>query len=288
MTNSTNDQLNFEQPFNDAYLAQHTFDAKRLLALEQAISKAVRPGDIVADLGSGQGFLALFAIKAGAAKVYCVEIDESHTKYIAWLAKLNNAADKIVIISGDAKQLELPEPVDVILCEIISAGFYYEPQIQVMNQHLSSLRPGGRIVPEGMENGVELMNAQEVVYGLQLPPVTRWTDLPDDSVLTDAAVYHQADFYKRNDLTIRGSVTLTAASSGMANAVRILPDILVRNDRPGEPGTRYNTPSPTWGNPQIIWLKQPVELVKGKKYVVTLQYKASDHPDMSIITVSPK
>lgn len=277
----------FEQPFNDAYLAQHTFDEKRITVLQQAIMKAVKPGDIVADLGSGQGFLALFAAKAGAKKVYCVEIEETHVKYIRWLAKLNGVADKLVIITGDAMEVELPEPVDVIICELISAGFYYEPQIQVMNRHLGMLKPGGLVVPEVMENAVQLMHAQDNLYGVQLPTVTRWTDLEGDQVLSDTAVYHRASFYEQNDTVINASVELTATADGTANAIRVLPDIWTRQQRPNESGIRQNTPSPSWGNPQIVWLKHPVALTKGKTYKLTISYKASDHPDMSTFEIEP-
>lgn len=278
---------NFEQPFTDAYLAQHTFDDIRVGKLQEAIMKAVKPGDVVADLGSGQGLLALFAAQAGAAKVYCVEIDESHTKYITWLARKNGAADKIIAINGDARKIDLPEPVDVMLCEIISAGLFYEPQLQVMNHNLSRLKPGGLVVPEMMENAVQLIHAQDSLYGLKLPPVTRWTDLEDDQILTTTATYHRADFYKHNDTYIDASVELTAVTDGVTNAIRVLPDIWSRLPRPGEAGIRQNTPSPSFGNPQIVWLKEPVTLTKGKVYDVRLQYNASDHPDMSTLTVRP-
>ena len=42
----------------------------------QAIEAAVRPGNVVVDLGSGPGFFALIACRAGARRVYAIDLDE--------------------------------------------------------------------------------------------------------------------------------------------------------------------------------------------------------------------
>jgi len=46
-----------------------TADSLRFAAYSEAIQKAVRPGDIVVDLGCGPGIFALLACRAGAKRV---------------------------------------------------------------------------------------------------------------------------------------------------------------------------------------------------------------------------
>ena len=41
-------------------------DTKRSIAFKKAIQKTVKVGDVVVDMGTGSGILAMFAAKAGA------------------------------------------------------------------------------------------------------------------------------------------------------------------------------------------------------------------------------
>ena len=51
----------------------YLFDRVKLERYESAIERAVRPGDVVMDLGCGSGLLGLMALRAGAEKVLFVE-----------------------------------------------------------------------------------------------------------------------------------------------------------------------------------------------------------------------
>ena len=56
-------------------VAQCLLDRKRTEAFRKAITRAVKPGDLVLDAGTGSGILAMFAAQAGAERVIALERD---------------------------------------------------------------------------------------------------------------------------------------------------------------------------------------------------------------------
>ncbi|MDI6840882.1 MAG: 50S ribosomal protein L11 methyltransferase [bacterium] len=93
-------------------------DKVRCEAYQKAIRQVVKNGNIVADIGTGSGLLAYFAIQAGAGKVYAVEKSEI-IEDAKRIAIANGWDDKIVFIKGVSTEVELPEKVDVIVLEVI-------------------------------------------------------------------------------------------------------------------------------------------------------------------------
>src|SRR5688572_9797615 len=91
-------------------------DRPRTDAFAAAISEVVRPTDIVLDVGTGSGILAMLAARAGARKVYA--IDQSNIAVTAArLVVENRLDDRIEVIKGAADTLVLPEKVDLIISE---------------------------------------------------------------------------------------------------------------------------------------------------------------------------
>jgi ribosomal protein L11 methyltransferase len=83
---------------------------------------AVRPGDAVADLGSGSAVLAIAAAKLGAARVYAIEVDPDATGNAEENIARNGVADRVAALEGDAAVfLPLVAPVRVIFANIISS-----------------------------------------------------------------------------------------------------------------------------------------------------------------------
>jgi protein arginine N-methyltransferase 1 len=248
------------------------YDAQRAEYLRAAIHQAVRPGDVVVDAGSGTGLLGMFAAQAGAARVYCLELNPEFIAVIEQNARRNGLADRVIAINADATTADLPEKVDVLVSEVISAGFFFEPQLQIVQNLLRFLKPGGRVVPMRMRNYVELLDAQEELYGLKFTYDSRFTELDDDHSLTNPALYLSTDFLAPPDAGIDARVRVTGTGAGVANAVKITYDIEFAD------GVWADKPTEFLLNPQIIFLPTPIDVRAGAEYDVTLDYLASDSP----------
>jgi predicted RNA methylase len=248
------------------------YDERRVEYFQRAIEAMVKPGDVVVDAGSGTGLLGLLAVKAGARKVYCLELNAEYVKVIGENARRNGMDGQVEAIYADATTYALPENVDVIISEVISAGFFYEPQLQILANLKQFLKPGGLIIPIAMENYVELINAQDQLYGLTFSYDPRFRDLPGDVALTDRQSYLKTTFTAETAPSIAEKVRLRAISSGRANAVRITYRVTFAE------GVSADQPTEFLLNPQIIFLCDKVELTKGQSYNVSIEYESSSSP----------
>lgn len=100
-------------------------DKPRTDAYKEAIlaNKHLFKDKVVMDVGAGTGILSLFAMKAGARKVYAVEASPL-ADVLKEIVELNDKEGVIQVIHGKAEELDLPEDekVDVMISEWM--GFY--------------------------------------------------------------------------------------------------------------------------------------------------------------------
>lgn len=123
-------------------------DSRRMRLYRQAIMQVVKPGDVVVDLGTGLGVLAVMAAQAGARRVYAVDIRPQVMPHADRVIADNGFSDIITLVQADASKLELPEPVDVIINELIG-DFGTDENIHECVQPVAAayLKPGGRVIP---------------------------------------------------------------------------------------------------------------------------------------------
>lgn len=122
-------------------------DRERTQRYLQAISAVVRPDDVVIDLGTGSGVLAVASAKAGARQVYAIEATA-----IAHVARRvladNGVSDRITLIEGHSTQVQLPERADVLVSEIIGNEPLSEKILESTADAVRRfLKPGARLIP---------------------------------------------------------------------------------------------------------------------------------------------
>ena len=145
---NANPTIRFGNPsIHIAMLNDRTRTAKYL----KAIREVVRPGDIVIDLGTGTGVLALAAAKAGAAHVYAIEANPR----IAEVAKANftrnRVADRVTICHGRSTDVTLPQRADVLISEIIGNDPFDEQIVEITaDARRRLLKPDARMIPSSM------------------------------------------------------------------------------------------------------------------------------------------
>src|ERR1700722_17573124 len=124
-------------------------DRRRTKAFKRAIERTVKRGDVVIDIGTGSGVLAMFAAKAGAKKVYGVEIADDVANFAKQNITTNKLNDKIEVINADMKKFNFPHNVDVVTMELMDTGLVAEQQGVVNNWLLKKriITPETRLIP---------------------------------------------------------------------------------------------------------------------------------------------
>lgn len=123
-------------------------DAVRFPAYARAIEQAVRPGDVVADIGSGTGILAFLACKAGARRVYAIEPADA-ISFARMLAAANGFAERIVFLQADSREVQLPERANVLVSDVRGSLPLFRRSVAIVNDARERfLAPGGRMIPQ--------------------------------------------------------------------------------------------------------------------------------------------
>jgi len=151
-------------------------DRTRTSAYMRAIARAVRPGDVVVDLGCGPGLLALLACRAGAKRVYAIEGNES-VAFARELAAANGYAERIAILHGSSRRMELPERANVIVSDLRGVlPLLGDAIASIDDARERFLAPGGVMIPASDRLRAALADAVEF-YAQIISP---WKDSLDD------------------------------------------------------------------------------------------------------------
>jgi len=129
---------------------EYLSDATRLEAYRRAIHEIVRPGMTVADVGSGTGMLGLFALSAGAARLYSIEAT-GMIEIARAIATANGFGDRFHAVHSHSSEAELPERVDLIVSDFVGR-FGFDADILEIYPDAAArlLKPEGQLLPSAI------------------------------------------------------------------------------------------------------------------------------------------
>jgi predicted RNA methylase len=200
-------------------------DTRRTKAFKRAIEETVKPGDVVLDVGTGSGILGMFAAKAGAKKVYAVDIAPDIAKFAKQNVVNNGLKNKMEVINADMKTMKFPHAIDVVLMELLDTGLVAEQQGIAINnlQKQGIITEKTRLVPYRYQCAFELVDYDFNFYGMNMPFVIQARNFAVmkhiKKKLSKTIIYQDINFSEPVNTNIDVTIKVIASSTGVINAL---------------------------------------------------------------------
>jgi protein arginine N-methyltransferase 1 len=263
-------------------------DSGRMNAYAKALDQTVKPGSVVADIGTGTGIFALIACRLGARRVYAIEPQDA-VQLAREIAQANGFADRIVFVQDLSTRITLPEPVDVIVSDLRGALPLYQNHVTaIMDARQRWLAPGGSLIPRQdtlwmalaenaklFDNQMSAWNAAP--YGLDLGPgqgpaanTLCKSRVDPEQLLTPPQVFAVLDYERISSPDVAMVLDWSVTRAGVCHGISVWFDALLADgisfsNAPGDPELIY-------GNAFLPW-PRPVHLERGDRARVRLQAK---------------
>lgn len=264
-------------------------DRARMKAFKDALHAVIPKGGKVLELGGGTGALSFFAAQQ-ASKVWCVERDPELARSARENLSLNSANGKIEVIEGDAFNYLPPEPVDVVVCEMLHVGLLREKQVEIIRSFKDRYRAkfGNKLplfVPEASILAVQAVQQNFNFSGYYAPVPLFFDPLMNSEEtkgLADPLNYPtKASGSPGNDPTLliysqdfpseyHCDGTVTANASGSLNALRFITKnvlaVLVNEKKTIDWFNQY----------MVLPIKKPIDVKAGDKVRIQFSYRAGE------------
>ena len=256
-------------------------DRARTSQFLAGIREVIRPGDVVVEVGTGTGVLAVAAARAGAARVYTIEAS-AVAEVAASVFAENAVADRITLIRGWSTETDIPERADVFISEMIGNDPVGEHVLEITRDARQRLlKPQARYIPgrlrvyglpvtipdeELSKHAATAENLQRwrTLYEIDFTPLAaavkhshfplftirpqeaaQWTALGEPVLLSDI------DFAVQQSPTINRRLEMTAATSGLCNGMLVYFDIVLGptamlSTHPAAAGATNHWRCPVW------------------------------------------
>ena len=252
-------------------------DSVRMQGFKKAINLAVKPGDKVLELGGGTGVQSFFAAQK-AQKVYCVERNPELVNAARDILAKNINGDKVEVIQADALHYLPPEPVDVVICEMLHTGLLREKQMPVIDSFKKRYleKFGGSLpifVPEASIQAVQPIQQDFYFDGFYAPTILFQDpcSIQERSKgLANPEVFQTLSYDEPFSQTCHWDGKITMTENGELNALRLVTkNILAINLAAG------NTVD--WHTQYIVLpLSTPLSVAAGDHVFIRFNYQGGD------------
>jgi type II protein arginine methyltransferase len=215
-------------------------DEARNEAYRAAIASAVRPGDVVLDIGTGAGLLALFAAAQGAELVVTCEVEPLLAAVARRVIADSGLGNRIRVVEAHSTELrvgiDLPRRADVLVSEIFDCALLGEGALPAFGHARQSLLrqgavmvPGrGRLLGQLVESSaLYACNSVSTVSGFDLSVFEQFRSLEYFStyvsnyphrMLSEPFVIFDFDFHS-DEVPVRCELEIPVTSTGTCHAV---------------------------------------------------------------------
>ncbi len=249
-------------------------DDNRMKNFKAAIDHAVFPGAKVLELGGGTGVLSWFAA-ARASQVWCVEYNPDLVREARRFLGQNENGHKVEVVHADAFDYLPPEPVDVVICEMIHVAMLREKQVEVIEAFKQRYlaRFGGPLplfMPEAVVMAVQPLQ-QDYHFEGYFAPIVQFqphTLHPATLELAPPAVYGMLDFSQPTDTLIQWQGGFRMEHSASLNSLRFITKNILTIV------TQQSTAIDWLNHYMVLPLAEPLRVKAGDEVQVGFQYRA--------------
>lgn len=204
-------------------------DSMRMKGFKEAINLTVKPGAKVLELGGGTGVQSFFAAQK-AQKVYCVERNPELVAAARSFLAQNINGHKVEVIQADALHYLPPEPVDVVICEMLHTGLLREKQMPVIDSFKKRYleKFGGPLpifVPEASIQAIQPIEQNFHFEGFYAPTILFQDPCAiqeRSKSLADPEAFQLLSYAEPFSQTCRCDAEITIAGDGRLNAFRLI------------------------------------------------------------------
>jgi SAM-dependent methyltransferase len=145
-----------------AAYGQMIHDRIRTNAHQQALARAMKPGDVVIDLGAGIGLFTLHACRLGAKLVHVIEPNPI-IQVAREIVQANGFSDRVAFHQAMSFDVELPQPANVVVSDLHGILPLKERAIPtIIDARRRLLKPGGVLIPQRDTIWAALVEANEI------------------------------------------------------------------------------------------------------------------------------